>query len=718
MLKPGERLGPYQILASIGAGGMGEVYKALDTRLGRPVAVKTLRATHGARFLREARAIAALNHAHICQLYDVGPDYLVMEFIEGARLQGPLPPSQALEYALQICDALDAAHGKGIVHRDLKPGNILVTVAGVKLLDFGLAKIGAAATAADSESTLTGTLTEIGAVMGTIAYMSPEQARGEEIDARSDIFSYGAVLYEMLSGRAAFARTSPAETMAAIIRDEPAPLDSPPTLRAVVARCLRKSSAERFQTAGELRRALEQLSVKPAKTPAIAVLPFLNLSADKENEYFSDGLAEEIINSLAHMPGLRVIARTSAFAFRGKEEDIRKIAEVLGVSTVLEGSVRRVGNRVRVTAQLIETENGTHLWSERFDGEMTDVFAVQDEIAAAIAKTLQVKLAVVPAELPRYTPRLSAYEAYLKARHHWTNATPDSLARSKEFYEQAIELDPDFALAYVGLADYFLMLAAGAALVPAHEVMPRVRSLAQRAIDINPGLPEAHGMLAVVAGIYDYNWGEAERFFRLAMAREPVPPYVRAWYGYFHLLCLARTEPSARECEAALDEDPLNHVFRICLASSLAAAGKYEEANKECHRILETDANFFHPYSLLAWFHAAQGKTFEALRFAEGAYSVAPWHSHSVAVYAALLRQTGNKNRSDDVLRNVLDTPEAYGSARTLMVFHIVCGDIEAAFGPAETAVKQRDPYVATLSMHLRGGVRWPSFAKAMNLPV
>ncbi len=330
-LSVGDKLGPYQILAPIGAGGMGEVYRARDPRLNRDVAIKVSASQFSERFEREAKAIAALNHPHICQIYDIGPNYLVMEFIAGTPVQGPLPHDRALRYALQICEALDAAHEKSIIHRDLKPTNILVTASGVKLLDFGLAKIGTASTPPSSDATTqTPDLTEVGTVLGTAAYMSPEQAKGEATDARSDIFSFGVVLYEMLSGRRAFSRNFAVETMAAIVRDEPAPLDAPSSLCAIVARCLRKLPANRFQSMSEVRAALEQASATAsAKSPSIAVLPFANMSADKENEYFSDGLAEEILNLLAKIPGLKVIARTSSFAFRGKEQDIRKIAETL-----------------------------------------------------------------------------------------------------------------------------------------------------------------------------------------------------------------------------------------------------------------------------------------------------------------------------------------------------------------------------------------------------
>jgi serine/threonine protein kinase len=363
-LSPGDKVGPYEILAPIGSGGMGEVWKARDTRLNRTVAIKRLNGAHGARFEQEARAIAALNHPHICQIHDIGtlPEgsgYLVLEYIEGQPLRGPIPLERALRFAVQIAEALEAAHSKNILHRDLKPGNILATSNEAKLLDFGLAKM----TGDENETRTMG-------ISGTPLYMSPEQAEGKALDARSDIFSFGSVLYELLAGRKAF------DSLAAVLRDDPAPLDSP--MLELITKCLKKQPRERYQSMTEVRAALEQVSSRPCKQQrSIAVLPFANMSADKEQEFFSDGLAEEILNLLAKIPGIKVIARTSSFSFRGKEQDIRKIAEALDVKTILEGSVRRSGNRIRVTAQLIDAADGSHLWSERYDRELTDIFEVQ-----------------------------------------------------------------------------------------------------------------------------------------------------------------------------------------------------------------------------------------------------------------------------------------------------------------------------------------------------
>jgi serine/threonine protein kinase len=404
-LAPGVRLGPYEVVSPLGAGGMGEVYKARDPRLGRDVAIKVLPPSVAAdpsrlhRFEQEARAVAALSHANILAVFDIGAGevpFLVTELLEGETLRtvierGPVPLRQATDIALQLVAGLAAAHGRGIVHRDLKPENIFVTRDGtVKILDFGLAKYEAGLTGSTGVDH-TMAATNVGVILGTVGYMAPEQIRGEHADHRSDIFAVGTVLYEMVSGQRAFYGDSPADTMSAVLREQPPDLvlrtGTPPAVARIVRRCLEKDAAERFQSARDVRFALEAVTdASPAAPQAadqksIAVLPFANMSADPENQYFSDGLAEELINALTRLPGLHVASRTSAFRFRGREIDIRHIGKELGVATVLEGSVRKSGNRLRITAQLINVADGYHLWSERYDREMADVFAIQDKMA-------------------------------------------------------------------------------------------------------------------------------------------------------------------------------------------------------------------------------------------------------------------------------------------------------------------------------------------------
>jgi TolB-like protein/Tfp pilus assembly protein PilF len=549
--------------------------------------------------------------------------------------------------------------------------------------------------------------------------MSPEQAEAKSVDARSDIFSLGVVLYEMLTGRRAFQGDSTIAILAAILNKEPAPLgaDVSIELRDIVTRCLRKSRAERFQSALELRAALESAaSAKvPEAQPSIAVLPFANMSRDQDNEYFSDGLAEEIINVLAHIPGLKVIARTSAFAFRGREQDIRKIAEALGVRTILEGSVRRAGNRIRVTAQLIGSEDGSHLWSERYDREMADVFALQDEIAAA----LRIKLVMKPAAARRYTPNLASYDALLRAWHHLAKYTPESMARTREYLEQATALDPGYAPAHSALGSYYEALAV-LGMLPAHEATPLARAALRKALSIDPSLPDALAPLGWIASAYDYNLEEAERLFRLALASNPVPPVVRWNYGHY-LLSLGRSKEAIEEIGRALQTDPLNVSYHRSLAYFLLGAGREADAATECRRMLEFDEREYWAYLLLSIIHAQRGEFEEALQSARRAHSLAPWYSPVAASFAAMLMRTGDASGARSMLEKLGDG-QAYGAPLGFDNYYLLCSGIDLAADWVEKAIEQRDPALHAFlrfpyAKELLRGSRWPALAKMMNLP-
>ena len=705
----GERLGPYLLEARIGAGGMGEVWKARDTRLGRTVAIKRL-LDHRDRFEQEARAISALNHPNICQLYDVGVDYLVLEYIDGRPLRGPLPVEEAIRFVLPITGALEQAHHRGILHRDLKPANILVSAAGTpKLLDFGLAKL------LSAEMDLTQSAD--GLVVGTATYMSPEQAQGQAVDVRSDIFSFGAVLYELVSGSRPFAGNTSVQVLAAILHEEPQPLHTGTELDRVVLKCLRKRPGERFQSMSDVRAALEQVLGKPvALEPSIAVLPFANLSADKENEYFSDGLSEEIINALARIPGLKVTARTSAFAFRGQSQDVRRIAQALDVRTVLEGSVRRAGNRFRVSAQLINAADGYHLWSERYDGELADVFAVQDEIATQIAKSLEVRLSPAAKTRPRYTPSVACYEAYLKALHEARKLTPDALARSQHWFEQAITLDPNFALAHSMFGFHFSQLA-NYALLPAHTAMPLVRREAQRALDIDPSLPDGHAMLGMVAALYEYDWAEAGRRFAVAMDTNPVPSQVRRHYALYYLLPVGRYEEAAEHCAVALSEDPLDLMGRLRFAQCLRAAGRVADAKREQRQALDLDENLWFSHFLVGLDHLLDQQHDDALRHIERAYTLAPWNPSAAGLRAAALRITGDSGRADEIVKQL--EAESPSSALGLAIYHLLCSDIDLAVEWTGRAITDRHPAIFFFLLHavaLRESRRWPELARQLNL--
>jgi TolB-like protein/Tfp pilus assembly protein PilF len=1157
---------------------MGEVYRAMDFKLGRDVALKVLPPDVArdpdrlARFQREARAVAALNHPHIVTLYSVeeaeGVPFLTMELVDGRSLdrlipEGGLPVEQILEYGNAMADAMAAAHEKGIVHRDLKPANVMITYDGrVKVLDFGLAKEAGAEQPNDATMT-SAHHTQAGVVLGTPAYMSPEQISGRPLDHRTDIFSLGVVLHEMATGKQPFHGDSSAELISSILRDTPPPVtdvrsDLPPDLARIIRRCLEKDPRHRMQTArdvsnefrdlsrhgsqkvsavtssnsraeaasdsgaaradegfwvavlpfkygggnadltafaegltedvvtglsrfsylrvvarnstvrladqavdvrgagkelgaryvmeGSLRQAgtklrlavqlvdadsgahlwaenyertfspeaifelqddlvprivstvadmngvlprsmsealrsrpPEQLSPYEAvlrsfgylarvtaedlaaarsglelavrKSPAyadawamlaflcvqdygqgfnlqqdslasgltaarravetatsnplaycslaqalffqkelagfrhaaekavalnpmdgnsmaflgelltyaghwerglalagrakhlnpnhagwywfadfynayrqgdypgalsfaqninlpgqwaalamtaaaagqlgddiaggkalrdllklrpdvastvrqefakwwepeyvehvidglrkaglqlpdgsaiskpspvtpasgitaaarsIAVLPFANMSGDKEQEYFSDGLAEEIINLLAQTPGLKVIARTSAFAFRGKEQDIRAIAATLGVGAVLEGSVRRSGDRVRVTAQLISAEDGAHLFSERYDRVMADVFALQDEIAAAITSALRIKLSTESPASPRYAPNTAAYEAFLKARYHEAKVTPESLDLARQYYEQAISLDPGFALAHVGLGIYHTESTYWGR-SPARETAPLARREAERALLLDPALPEAHALLGLIA-THDFDWRQAERHFDLAMQHQPASLLVRRLFGLFQCL-RGNVGQAIQVVERIIQEDPLAVWPRMNLHAYLQTAGRYEEACEQVRKVLELDENLVVARVSLAMFAADRGALSEAVKEARRAYAVAPWYPDATSTLAALLRQSGEEIEADGLMAS-LGSGDAFGDCRARAVYHLLSGDIENGADWAEKAIEERD-YAMMFYLRfvvckgLRSSSRWPRIAKMINL--
>jgi TolB-like protein len=641
---------------------------------GRIVAIKKVKEQHSERFKQEARSIAALNHPNICQIFDIGDDYLVLEYVEGKSLSSPLPEQEALQLAIQIATALEEAHQQGIIHRDLKPSNIMITDKGsVKLLDFGLAKLYEQDQSISSLPTEDAPATQTGAILGTVAYMSPEQAQGLPADARSDIFSFGLVLYETLSGLKGFSGDSTPETMAALLRDEPPPLQASAPLERIVRRCLEKKPSDRYQRMSELKVDLVKATVKKVEVsaeepqPSIAVLPFVNMSGDKEQEYFSDGLAEEIINVLAHIRSLRVAGRTSSFFFRGKDVEFSEIGKRLNVGHILEGSVRKAGNRIRVTAQLIKVSDGFHLWSERYDRDLTDIFAIQDEIATAIANALQVKLSVSSAAQTRYKPNPDAHEAYLRGRHILLKIRPETLPKAKEYFEEAISLDPEYALAYLDLADYFLVRAI-ASYNPAHEAMPSVRKQAEKALEIDSSFAEAHAMLGIVAGQYNFDWNEAERQFRLAMADDPVSPRIRHWYAFWYLLPLGRTEEALSHALQSVKEDPLSLRNHYGLACCLLAMGRLKEAQSEGCRMLEIEDNYWVGFYTLALAYAAQEKWAEALEFAEKA---SPFFLPAVGILAGILKRLGETGRAEELMQKLMPDSN-YCAPLGLAAYHVM----------------------------------------------
>ena len=441
------------------------------------------------------------------------------------------------------------------------------------------------------------------------------------------------------------------------------------------------------------------------------------MSGDKEQEYFSDGLAEEIINVLVKIPGLKVIARTSAFAFKGQNTDIRKIAESLGVTSVLEGSVRRAGNRIRVAAQLITAADGSHLRSERYDRQMEDLFAMQDEIAGAIASELKLKFAPSPAARPRRQPNLQAHEAYLRYLHYQWGFTEESLRRSRECLERAIALDPEFALPYAGLADHYL--ASTVANARADEAMPRARTLAQKALTLDPDLPEAHGMLGIVAGPYEFDWREAERRFRLALTREPVPWHVRQWHAYFHLFPLGHIEEARRETQRTIEDDPLSQVNYLVLGAMSEGLGLEEQARTAYAKALELDPRFWWGWARLGLHHALSGRHADARACAEKAMAIFPSSLLNIGLLAGVLRSTGETQQAEALLATL--PVGSYGAPVALTSFHLVCGEVDQAVEWAGRAVDERHPVfigdlIRPYEKLFRKSTGWQALLKKMNL--
>jgi serine/threonine protein kinase/Flp pilus assembly protein TadD len=715
LLPAGTRLGPYEIVTPLGAGGMGEVYKARDTRLDRTVAIKVL-PPHLAddahardRFRREARAVASLNHPHICTLYDVGRevvtntaeavDFLVMEHIDGATLRGPLPPADALRFAIQIASALGAAHTHGILHRDLKPANIMLTKSGVKLLDFGLAKL--------MEPDADVTRTKDGTVSGTVAYMSPEQAEGRPLDARSDVFSFGAVLYELLSGRRAFPGDTIASVIGALLRDDPAPLQAPTTIERIVRRCLAKDPSRRFASIADVEQALAQAPIDEVKeAPSIAVLPFASMSPGAENEYFSDGISEEIINALTQIDGLHIAARTSSFSFKGKSLEVPEIARRLNVRHILDGSVRTFGNRVRVTAQLTDASNGFQIWSERYDRELADIFDVQDQIVRGIVDRLKVAFAVGPP--PRLvkatTENVEAYQDYLTGRA-MLYRRGDWITRGLESFQKAVSLDPRYAQAWAGIADSYTTLAYYGYRRP-DEIMPAAVEAATRATIEDPESAEAHNALAVAALLWERDFTKADREFVHALTLNPRYIQARCWYGLFFLQWgVGRYEEGLIQASKAFEDDPLSAYVTTVLSFALASVGRFDEALRHARQAVEYD-----PQSFLARWelgHACHwsGRHDEAVAIFEPLWNSSK-HNWVAMGLAAAYARAGSVADARALYESMLaQQGREYVQPFALAIAAEAVGAHEAAIGFCEEAIAGRDMLFALLNRW------WPDFA-------
>jgi serine/threonine protein kinase/Flp pilus assembly protein TadD len=713
-MDPGQTLSHYRILKKIGQGGLAEVFLAEDLILNRKVALKFLsdemsqRPDFRAQFLMEARNAASIDHPFICKVYETGAveerGFIALEFIEGQTLgerldAGPLPFDEAFTVITQLAEGIAAAHEHEVVHGDIKPTNIMISSSGhVKIMDFGLAKHLTERPESD-DSTCPKTLHTLeGVLVGTPAYMAPEQIRGEWADARSDVFSMGLVYFQVLSGIHPFRRRTSEATMAAILHEQtpalslPAP-HVPVELGDIVNRMLNKQPALRYASSREVLEDLKRfshsspISIQRPPQRTVAILPFLNLSPDPNQEYFCDGLVEELITALSNLEGLRVASRTSSFSCRGSTADIREIGDRLKVEAILEGSVRKAGDRVRIVVKLVAVNSGYPLWSERYDRQLDDIFEIQDEISRSIVEKL--KLSEHPANAAS-TSSIRAYELYLKGRFYWNKRTEENLKKSIEYFKMALDEDPSYALALAGRADAYVTLALYGALSPA-DVMPRAKESAEEALKQEPAMPEALTALATIHAVYNWNWAAAERMFKQAIQSNPNYAGAHQWYA-IHCLAPAGRFPEARAAiRHARELDPLSLAIITTSALELYFEREYDAAIQEYRRALDLDPNFGIAHYFLGQAYFQKSMFDEGIAELERAVLLSNRSPECVAVLGYGYAITGHRAKAEE-LAGELETQSRnrYVSPALPAWIHLGLDDREAVFEHLARAYRER----------------------------
>jgi len=743
----GQTVSHYQIQARLGSGGMGEVYKALDTKLERLVALKFLAprvvgsVDSRRRFVREARAAAALSHPAICTVHEIDEIdrqvFIAMELIEGRNLaerirSGPIPTVKATDIATQVAEGLGAAHRRGFMHRDIKPANIMITPAGrAVILDFGLVRSLDASRLGD---------TPVGVATGTTAYLAPEQVRGDVSDQRVDIWALGIVLYEMLAGKHPFQGEIDQATIYRILHEEPQAIvesvpDIPPLLPHVIARALAKDPATRYQKIDamleDLRSPAAPLELGATTDPhvtslqitSIAVLPFANLTGDPEREYLCDGLAEELINILTTIQPLKVVARTSSFAFKGRAEDVRWIGKALDVASVLEGSVRIEDDRIRVTIQLIDAQDGYHLWSQRFDRELTDVFALQDEIALATVSFLKPKLLgrERDALLKRYTEDIEAYQIYLKGRYFYMRMSREDYQVAGKYYQEAIVRDPTFALPYIGLAGIY-GFAGSLGYIPHRDALALSRPAMLKALELDDSLARVHAGLGMIYTGLEWNWEKGRREFERAQQLDPAEYLVHFGWACFHWM-LKDLEEAIKFMTSWARIDPLSVMQMAFLTTMLIEIGRRDDARRQVAGALEIAPFFDKLHWYLGKINTLDGRHKEAIVCMHKAVELS---SRSPAMLAGLgwaLAVAGQNNEAREILVELNTRADIeYVRPFELIKAHVALGQMDEAFACLDQAYEERDDMLAycrtdpaLFDLHVEP--RWADFVARMKFP-
>jgi serine/threonine protein kinase/tetratricopeptide (TPR) repeat protein len=787
----GQTISHYQIVERLGAGGMGVVFKAQDSRLERAVALKFLPENLAQqpqaleRFRREARAASALNHPGICTIYDIGEQdgraFIAMEFIDGKTLRNyidgkALPLEELLALGIEIAEALEAAHAEGIIHRDIKPANIFVTKRGhAKVLDFGLAKlVPKGITGADAEGELSDSNSIVGFISGTPSYMSPEQVRGDGLDQRTDIFSLGLVLYEMATGRQAFGGGTGGAIIEAVLTRPPVPVrslnpDIPPSLGAIIDKALHKDRDQRYQHVADLRADLQGLkrdldsgkrigddgsesatmsnagglsssgkvrsrtsaqqsgifrAPRVSKTiGSLAVLPFENVSRDPENDYLSDGITGSLINNLATVPKLRVMAQSTVFRYKGREIDPQAVGRELNVRAVLTGRMMQSGGSLRIGAELVDVATGSQLWGAQFDRKPGDIFVIQDEISKEISDKLRLQLSHAENKrlIRRHTEDAEAYRLYLQARHHWNRWTEEGFYKAIGYFQQAIDKDPAYALAYTGIAESYVLLGWNSYLPP-KDAFPKGKAAALSALRLDPDLGEAHTPLAAAFWLHDWQWQEAQTEFKRSLELNPAYPPANHYYAEY-LMTMGRHAEAIAKMKESQELDPLSIIINVAIGWASYMDRRYDEAIAQLLRTLELDPNYPMTYWILGLLYRVTGRYESAITAGEKAVALSAGSPVMRAALAHTYAKAGRKSEALQVLDDLTDLAKhKYVVPHFLAGIHIGLREYDRAIESLEKSWEDHSHWLIYLHIDpsmddLRNDPRFQSLLKRVGLP-